>query len=86
MFILGNILLILLIISLFGLCFSEKFIATNKHSFINNVIRFCVHRRENIASYQRFMAIFEAIIKLVKKCKTLYTQKFGHIIQMQLQQ
>ena len=42
-----------------------------------NVIRFCVHRRENIASYQRFMAIFEAIVELVKEGRNILFISLG---------
>lgn len=31
------------------------------------LIRFCIHRRENITSFQRFMAIYEAMEELIKE-------------------
>lgn len=41
----------------------------DKHPQLSNggLIRFCIHRRENITSYQRFMSIYEAMEKLVKE-------------------
>ena len=32
-----------------------------------NIIRFCVHRRENIMSHQRFISIYESMVELVKE-------------------
>lgn len=33
----------------------------------DNLIRFCIHRRENVTSMQRFLAIYEAMEEIVKK-------------------
>jgi len=41
----------------------KKFPVLNKRS----VIRFCIHRRENIISRHRFLAIYEAMEKLIKE-------------------
>lgn len=35
------------------------------------LIRFCVHRRENIISYQRFMSIYEAMEELIKEGRNI---------------
>lgn len=42
-----------------------------------NVIRFCVHRRENIYSYQRFLAIYEAMLELVHEGRTILFISLG---------
>ena len=42
-----------------------------------DAIRFCVHRRENISSYQRFTAIYEAMIELVKEGRTILFISLG---------
>lgn len=34
---------------------------------LGSLIRFCIHRRENVISYQRFMSIFEAMESLVEE-------------------
>jgi UDP-N-acetylglucosamine 2-epimerase (non-hydrolysing) len=41
----------------------EKFPTINK----DNLIRFCIHRRENVTSLQRFLSIYEAMEEIVKK-------------------
>jgi UDP-N-acetylglucosamine 2-epimerase (non-hydrolysing) len=41
------------------------------------VIRFCVHRRENIKSYHRFMSIYESIVELVKEGRTVLFISLG---------
>ena len=56
----------------------------NKYPILEkgNVIRFCVHRRENIYSYQRFLAIYEAMLELVyegrRYCQMLWIRDFTH--------
>ena len=42
-----------------------------------SVIRFCVHRRENIRSYHRFMSIYESIVELVKEGRTVLFISLG---------
>ena len=42
-----------------------------------NVIRFCVHRRENIYSYHRFLAIYEAMEELVYEGRTILFISLG---------
>lgn len=34
-------------------------------------IRFCIHRRENVSSYHRFMSIYEAMVELIKEGRTV---------------
>lgn len=41
------------------------------------VIRFCVHRRENISSLQRFSAIYEAMTELVKEGRMILFISLG---------
>jgi UDP-N-acetylglucosamine 2-epimerase (non-hydrolysing) len=41
------------------------------------VIRFCVHRRENIRSYHRFMSIYESMVELVKEGRTVLFISLG---------
>lgn len=36
-----------------------------------NAIRFCVHRRENVSSFQRFSAIYGAMVDLVEEGRTV---------------
>jgi len=45
----------------------EKFPALETDS----LIRFCIHRRENVSSFQRFSSIFNAMKKLVEEEKTV---------------
>lgn len=40
-------------------------------------IRFCIHRRENITSMQRFMAIYEAMEELIKEGKNIVLISLG---------
>lgn len=42
-----------------------------------NVIRFCTHRRENISSYQRFMAIYDSMLELVNEGRTVLFISLG---------
>ena len=51
----------------------------NKYPILEkgNVIRFCVHRRENIYSYQRFLAIYEAMSELVYEGRTILFISLG---------
>lgn len=42
-----------------------------------NAIRFCVHRRENVSSFQRFSAIYEAMVDLVKEGRTILFISLG---------
>lgn len=41
------------------------------------VIRFCVHRRENVACFHRFKTIYEAMIALVKEGRTVLLISLG---------
>lgn len=34
-------------------------------------IRFCIHRRENVSSYHRFMSIYESMVDLIKEGRTI---------------
>ena len=43
----------------------------------SEVIRFCVHRRENVSSFQRFGAIYEAMVDLVKEGRTILFISLG---------
>jgi UDP-N-acetylglucosamine 2-epimerase (non-hydrolysing) len=42
-----------------------------------NVIRFCIHRRENVSCYQRFTALYEAMIDLVVEGRTVLFISLG---------
>lgn len=42
-----------------------------------NIIRFCIHRRENISSFHRFSALYEAMITLVKEGRTVLFISLG---------
>lgn len=42
-----------------------------------NVIRFCIHRRENVTSRHRFTSIMEALIDLVKEGRTVLLISLG---------
>ncbi len=42
-----------------------------------NVIRFCIHRRENVSSYQRFTALYSAMKELVKEGRTVLLISLG---------
>ncbi|MDP3987529.1 MAG: UDP-N-acetylglucosamine 2-epimerase [Candidatus Levybacteria bacterium] len=42
-----------------------------------NVIRFCVHRRENISSFQRFMSIYEAMEQLIRDGRKIILISLG---------
>ena len=50
-----------------------------KYPFLakGNAIRFCVHRRENVSSYQRFTAIYEAMVDLIKEGRTILFISLG---------
>lgn len=41
------------------------------------VIRFCIHRRENISSYHRFKAIYDAMVSLIKEGRTVLLISLG---------
>ena len=51
----------------------------NKYPILErgNVIRFCVHRRENIYSYHRFLSIYEAMLELVYEGRTILFISLG---------
>ena len=51
----------------------EKYPVLEKGS----VIRFCVHRRENISSFHRFKTIYDAIVTLVKEGRTVLLISLG---------
>ncbi len=42
-----------------------------------NVVRFCIHRRENVSSYQRFRALYDAMKELIKEGKTVLMISLG---------
>ncbi len=42
-----------------------------------DIIRFCIHRRENVTSYQRFISIFEAMVHLIKEGRTVILISLG---------
>ncbi len=42
-----------------------------------DLIRFCIHRRENITSFQRFMAIYEAMEVLIKEGRKIVLISLG---------
>lgn len=42
-----------------------------------NVIRFCIHRRENVSCFQRFTALYEAMIDLVCEGRTVLFISLG---------
>lgn len=42
-----------------------------------DIIRFCIHRRENISSFQRFMSIYEAMEKLIKDGRLIVLISLG---------
>lgn len=37
----------------------------------SSIIRFCIHRRENVSSYHRFKSIYDALVFLVKEGRTV---------------
>lgn len=41
------------------------------------VIRFCIHRRENVSSFQRFTALYEAMVDLVREGRTVLFISLG---------
>ena len=41
------------------------------------VIRFCIHRRENVSCFQRFSALYEAMIDLVREGRTILFISLG---------
>ena len=42
-----------------------------------NIIRFCIHRRENVSSYHRFTALYDAMVALVKEGRTVLFISLG---------
>ena len=42
-----------------------------------SIIRFCVHRRENISSFHRFKAIYDAMVTLIKEGRTILLISLG---------
>ena len=42
-----------------------------------NVIRFCVHRRENVSSLHRFKSIYDAMVELIKEGRTVLLISLG---------
>lgn len=42
-----------------------------------SIIRFCIHRRENVSSYQRFKSIYDAMILLIKEGRTVLLISLG---------
>jgi len=41
------------------------------------VIRFCIHRRENVSSYHRFKSIYDAMVELIKEGRTVLLISLG---------
>lgn len=42
-----------------------------------NIIRFCIHRRENVSSLHRFRALYDAMVTLVKEGRTILFISLG---------